>query len=534
MDTATRSLEARMDTHFATLTREKAVQRLWQRDGTLYSADPAVAKAVRNRLGWLFCLQVMRDHIERLTVLARVVERQGYDRVLVLGMGGSSLWPEVIGRHLRGRRGLPVRIADSTHPHAVAEALAWCKTGKPLFVVATKSGGTVETLSLYRALRLQFNDGQHFVAITDPGSGLETLAKAEHFREIFLNPADIGGRFSAGSLFGLVPAVLAGAVLTDALQRMGDMLDACREEDPKLNPGANLGALLAAASESGRWQMRLSLGKDVRGFAAWIEQLVGESTGKHGKGVLPVPGGVEGTGDALAAKLEHALVVSLTTFVHPDDDFTARATEAGVPVTQEVMPEAADLWTEVIRWEFATAIAGWLLQINPFDEPDVGAAKAATGALLDGSRQPAEPDRRVSIAQLAELGPALRPELEAQSADDYLAVLCYLPPTMQNQQRLEALRESLQRQTAAAVTVQFGPRYLHSTGQFHKGGLARGLFVVVHDFASLDASDDIAVPGSPFGFLALAQAQAAGDVAVLKERGKPVIVAELARSEPKS
>jgi len=523
------TLDALMNRHFAALNRDKAIARLWQRDGTLYAADPAVAKAVRNRLGWLFCLQTMRDHIERLTVLARVVERQGYDRVMVLGMGGSSLWPEVIGRHLRGRRGLPVRIADSTHPHAVAEVLAWSQAGKPLFVVATKSGGTVETISLYRALRQHFDDGQHFVAITDPGSGLEGLAKAEHFREIFLNPADIGGRFSAGSLFGLVPAVLAGAVLTDALQRVGAMLDECREEDAKLNPGANLGAFLAAAAETGRWQMRLSLGKDVRAFGAWIEQLVGESTGKHGKGVLPVPGGLDGGGD-LAAKLEHAVVVSLTTFAHPDDDFTARATEAGVPVTQLVMPEAADLWTEIVRWEFATAIAGWLLQINPFDEPDVGAAKAATGALLDGSRRPTEPDRRLAIGQLTELGSALRTDLAALATDDYLALLCYLPPTMQNQQRLEALRESLQRQTSAAVTVQFGPRYLHSTGQFHKGGLARGLFVVVHDFASLDAGDDIAIPGSPFSFLTLARAQAAGDVAVLKERGKPVFVAELARA----
>ena len=528
MDTATRSLEARMEHHFTTLAHTKAVLRLWQRDGTLFSADTAIAKAVRNRLGWLFSLQTMRDQIEKLTVLARVAERQGYDRVLVIGMGGSSLWPEVIGRHLRGRRGLPVRIADSTHPGSIADLSAWCREGKPLFVVATKSGGTVETVSIYKALRQTWNDGAHFVAITDPGSGMEALAKAEHFREIFLNPADIGGRFSAGSLFGLVPAVLAGAVLTDALQRIGDMLDACRDEDPRLNPGVRLGAFLAAAVEEGRWQMRLSLGKDVRGFAAWIEQLVGESTGKLGKGVLPVIGGVEGSGKVLADKLAHAVVVGLTTFAHPDDDFVARASEAGVPVSQEVMPEAPDLWTEVVRWEFATAIAGLLLEINPFDEPDVGAAKAATGALLDGSRQPAEPDRRIDLVQLSDLSAAIRGELGALSTDDYLAVLCYLAPTTKNQQRLDALRESLQRQTAGAVTVQFGPRYLHSTGQFHKGGLARGVFVVIHDFATLTADSDVAIPGSPFGFSQLVQAQAAGDVAVLKERGKTVLVAALA------
>lgn len=512
--------------NLAHLAELKAIDRLWQRDGQLFSADLEVARAVRNRLGWLFSTQVMRDQVERLAVLAKVVERQRYDRVLVLGMGGSSLWPEVVGRHLQGQRGLPLRIADSTHPAAVSELIDWGRQGKPLFVVATKSGSTVETSSLYKVLRPLWDDGQHFVAITDPGSGLQQLAQAEGFREIFLNPPDIGGRFSATSLFGLVPAVLAGVVLHDALGRVEEMLEACREPDPALNPGAALGAWLAAAAQSGRWQMRLTLGKDVRGFGAWIEQLVAESTGKHGRGLLPVVGGVDGEGAALAAKLDHAVVVGLATFAHPDDPFLARAQAAGVPDQAFVMPEAADLWGEVIRWAFATAVCGLLLEINPFDEPDVSSAKAATNALLSGQAQAVAPDERLQVASVGALVQALQPRLDQLSADDYLAVLAYLPPNQANLQRLEALRLGLQARTAAAVVVQVGPRYLHSTGQFHKGGQPRGQFVLLTDLDQPELVDHT-ITAMPYTFKQLAKAQAEGDVWVLKQRGKPVVVAEL-------
>jgi glucose-6-phosphate isomerase len=519
-------LDRLAEQHLDKLDQAKAIVRIWQRDGALFSEDPAVARAVRNRLGWLFSVQTMRDQVERLAVLARVVERQGYDRVLVVGMGGSSLWPEVVGRHLRGKRGMPIRVCDSTHPEAIADWIGWCREGKALFVVATKSGGTLETLSAYKALRHAFDDGNHFVAITDAGSGLESLARAHGFREVFLNPVDIGGRFSATSLFGLVPAALAGVVLQDALDRVDAMLTECREEDPRLNPGARLGAFLAAAQQTGRWQMRLALGKDVKGFGNWIEQLVGESTGKLGTGVLPVLGGVEGAGAQLEQRLAHAVVVGLTTFAKPDEEFLLRATAAGIPQSAEVMPEVADLWTEVVRWEFATTVAGWLLGINPFDEPDVTSAKTATAAILAGQLAPVEPTRRLRVASLNELPGALSQELASLPADDYVAVLAWLAPTQGNLQRLEALRQTLQTRTDAAVVVQVGPRYLHSTGQFHKGGLPRGLFVVVTDSGRTDVAD-IAIPQADFGFARLVQAQAQGDVAVLMQRGKPVVVAEL-------
>lgn len=529
------SIDARVAEHLATLDRKHAIARLLQRDGNLFSDNVDVAKSVRNRLGWLFYVQAMKDEVERLAILARVVERQGYKQVLVIGMGGSSLFPEVVATHLQGRRGLPIRIVDTTHPEAIASVIAWARAQKTLFIVATKSGGTVEPISIYRTLRAIFPDGEDFIAVTDPGSGLQTMAQSEGFRDIFLNPADIGGRFSAGSLFGLVPAALAGVVLHDAIARIEDMLAACTEDPAALNPGAQLGAFLAAAHNQGRWQLRLSLGKDVRAFGGWIEQLIAESTGKHATGLLPVLGGVVGSGADLGAKLQHACVVSLTTFAHPDDEFVVRAQEAGVPTQAFVMPEVADLWTEIVRWEMATALCGLLLDINPFDEPDVTSAKTATNGLLSGTLAPVEPDRRLTIERFVEMPAALAPELERLTADDYLAVLCYVQPTTQTLQRLESLRQALQAKTNAAVTVQIGPRYLHSTGQYHKGGMARGLFVVVDDFKRFGVDvADIAIAQASFSFAQLVHAQALGDIAVLKTRGKPVIAIELAVATAKA
>ncbi len=507
------------------LDKEKVVQRLWARDATLFSDDPVVQRKIRDRLGWLFAVPAMRVEVERLTTLAKTVLRQRHDRALVLGMGGSSLWPEVVGKHLRGTNGLLLRVLDSTHPEAVADALAWCKLGKPLFVYATKSGGTIEPLSMYRFFRSHYPDGQDFVAITDPGSGLQALAKAEEFRDVFLNPPDIGGRFSAASLFGLVPAALAGVRLHDALTKVQEALEACRDDDVAGNPGCVLGVQMAEAYRSGRWQLRLALSKDVRGFGAWVEQLVAESTGKQGHGLLPVCGGVDGNGPELAEKLGHCLVCGITTFQHPDEPFVARSDEAGVPSASQVIPDPTDLWTEIVRWEFGTTICGLLLGINPFDEPDVTSAKLATQELLAGTRLPATPSREAEVGQIADLPRALAPELTTLNADDYLAVLAYVAPTTQNLQRLENLRVELQARTSAAVTVQVGPRYLHSTGQFYKGGLAKGVFAVVQDFSRIGSTtSDLIIPQSDFSFGRLIQAQADGDVAVLRSRQKPVVV----------
>ena len=506
------------------LDESRAIERMHARDGALWSDDPAVMRKVVHRLGWLTCVPQMTEELRRLVDTARIAERQGYEQALVVGMGGSSLWPEVVGRHLAGRRGLAVRVADSVHPRAIQEALQWSEQRKTLFVIATKSGGTIETISLYRVLRARFDNGAHFIAITDPGSGLEVLARDEGFRAVFLNPSDIGGRFSAGSLFGLVPAALSGVVIKDALARIDDMIQACRQTPARDNPGAELAAWMVAGQRIGRWHLRLAFGKDVRSFAAWVEQLIAESTGKLGHGILPVPGSFNAERADATEALAHSIVVTLSTFDAPDDLFAAQAEQQGVPTRSFVMPEAADLWAEIIRWEVATALAGKLLGINPFDEPDVSSAKAATAGILDGSRAPATPDRSREARKLADLKGMLKEELATLEADDYLAVLLYIAPVGPDRQRALGLREALQDRAAGAITVQFGPRYLHSTGQLHKGGPAKGRFVVVHDLDDIEegGADDVAIPGGELTARKLLRAQMLGDIAVLKERGKPV------------
>lgn len=503
------------------LNEARAIERMLARDASLWTHNEPAAASVRNRLGWLFCLPSMQDHIDRLATLFRNLERKGRDRALVIGMGGSSLWPEVVGRHLAGQRGLRLRVLDSTHPAAIADALAWARQGDPQFVIATKSGGTVETLSLYRILRDRFDDGERFVAVTDPGSGLCDIARNEDFFALFENPADIGGRFSAASLFGLVPAVLTGVVLKDALARAESMLQACSEPNATENPGAQLAAFMAAAHRTGRSHLRIATNKDSRGFASWVEQLVAESTGKLGNGLLPVPGRFA-VGDGAA--LQHSVLASVSTFEDPDEAFVSMCDELGVPVDSVVMPSLSDLWGEVIRWEVATALCGRLLGINPFDEPDVSAAKAATSALLAGEKEPVAADDTRSANKLTALPDLLADELQGLGADDYIAVLLYVAPVGADRQRAAAIREVMQERTAGAVTVQFGPRYLHSTGQLHKGGPAKGRFVVVHDLGrSGDIAGDLPIPGAAFSAGELIRAQMLGDIAVLKERGKHVI-----------
>ncbi len=523
------SFDEAVENQLAKLDEAKVIERLWQRDGTLFGDTPAVKKSVLNRLGWLEPFDAMRAQLNEMVALARTVERQEFDRVLVVGMGGSSLWPEVVGRHLRGKRGLPVHIADSTHPEAVTGWMDWADEGKPLFLIATKSGTTVETLSLLAILRQRWSDGQHYVAITDPGSKLQSLAVEAGFRATFLNPPDIGGRFSATSLFGLVPAVLAGVVSKDALERAEQMAEDCRSTTAAQNPAALLAAFLAAAHGSGRWQMRLAASRDVRGFCAWIEQLIAESSGKQGQGVLPVPGSLAGRAEELAAAMSTSVLVSMTTFRYPDDTFARRCEDADVPTLSLVMPEASDLWTEVFRWQMATALLGYLLGVNPFDEPDVSAAKAATSALLQGKATMPEVET-FSIQRIADLEGHLADRLAALPAGEHFGLLCYVAPSEAQLQRLESLRDRLQRRTKAAVTVQIGPRYLHSTGQLHKGGPKAGQFLVLHDLDGIGAEGgpvDVPVPDAPFTLGQLIRAQAEGDVMVLRQRDKPVALARL-------
>jgi len=501
------------------LNANRAIERVFGRDGKLWADDEAAAAKARARLGWLFVVDRMQEHQRRLVTMARNVERMGRDRAVVVGMGGSSLWPELVGRHLGGHRGLRLRVLDSPHPAAIAETMKWAAGGDPLFVIASKSGSTIETRALYRVLRARWDDGKRFVAVTDPGTELATLAREEEFFEVFENPSDIGGRYAATSFFGLVPAVLAGVVIRDAMARVDEMLRACREPDADRNPGAQLGAFLAAAHRAGRTHLRLAIGRDVIGFSAWVEQLVAESTGKAGKGLLPVPGTFE-VGDGRA--LQHSAVAGLSTFDAPFDMFVAECEAFDAPAEATVMPTAVDLWSEAVRWQMATALCCHLIGVNAFDEPDVDASKRATLARLSGAEGAPELGVVQRCRKLKAVPGLLAEELRDARPDEYIAVLAWLAPTGPERQRVAALRGRLQTRTAAAVTVQFGPRYLHSTGQLHKAGPAKGRFVVVHD---LDAGhEDAAIPGRDYTCLELVRTQMQGDIAALRGLGRPVTV----------
>lgn len=476
---------------------EALVGRIWDRDHTVWQDDPT---EVADRLGWLDCPTSMRARLGEFRALADGVRRDGIDRVLLVGMGGSSLYPEVLATAFPpAPDGLALTVLDSTHPDAVARVRASFDPARSLVVAASKSGTTIETRShldrfwadLVEGLGAR-RAGAHVVAITDPGSDLEATGLRLGFRGVVRNPSDIGGRFSALSAFGLVPAALLGLDLDAHLDVAEAMAGTCREADGQDNVGARLGAVLADAAVAGHEQLTILLPDEVRSFGAWIEQLVAESTGKLQLGLLPV---VDEPVLPAEAYGPHRLVVAYGDHAQLDE-LAAR----DLPVVRLPAITPADLPAEVFRWEFATAVAGALLGINPFDQPNVQAAKvASTRMLAEGGGVP-EP---VSAASLLS---QVRPE-------DYVALLAFVDPDGAVARALPDVADRLRRRHGVPVTVGIGPRYLHSTGQFHKGGPDRGVFAVLLD----TGTTDVEVPGRGVTFGQLVRAQAAGDLVALHD-----------------
>jgi hypothetical protein len=383
-------------------------------------------------------------------------------------MGGSSLAPEVIRRTFESDH---LQVLDTTHPAAIRRAAASLDPARTLFLVSSKSGTTLET-----RCHLDFfwdwagRRAESFAAITDPGSDLEVLARKRGFRAVFAGEPTIGGRYSALSAFGMVPAALIGVDLERFLLRVEEMVEACRLDDG--NPGLELGERMGRAWKDGRDKVQVS--PVTGGFGLWVEQLIAESTGKQGKGLVPVP--VEEPGDGFDRQSEKSRVT-----------------------------DPYELGQEFYRWEFATAVAGALIGINPFDQPNVQAAKDRTNKVLAGDEPP--PDDQ---------GPSLEELLEAASPPDYVCIQAFIDPVREAE--LEPLVDRAS-QTGCVVTHGLGPRYLHSTGQLHKGGPPEGRFVQVID----DSGDELAIPDRPFGFGKLIRAQADGDLASLRERGRPIV-----------
>jgi len=444
--------------------RAELIDRIWERDATLWTgADEA------KWLGWLDEPRRTGERVAELESFADSVADEGLDAVVLLGMGGSSLAPEVLRRTFRVES---FHVLDTTHPAAIRAVENAIDLDHTLFVSASKSGGTLETRShtdyFWERTRKR---GSAFVAITDPGSELERLAGERGFRHVFTGEPTIGGRYSALSPFGMVPAALMGVDVARLLASADRMADICRSDDG--NPGYELGRQFGSGWLAGR--DKVCIAETEGGFGLWAEQLIAESTGKHGKGLVPAPG------------------------ESPDG-----------PDRQAAVPQLADPYSlggEFFRWEFAVAVAGVFLEINPFDQPDVQAAKDKTNEVLATGTEPdVEPQGSID-------------ELLAQANErDYVCVQAFIEPGAENDRRIDDLVRKLRRRSGLVVTHGYGPRYLHSTGQLHKGGPNTGLFLQVVD----DPGEEIPIPGKPFGFRRLLRAQAAGDYASLQERGRRV------------
>lgn len=504
--------EGAFDAAIQKATTDNLVERIWQRDHTIWQPDP---NEVSDRLGWLDVAARMHGEVDDLRAFAEQLRGEGLTHVLVLGMGGSSLAPELFGAFYSGN-GLQLGVLDSTDPDAVRATAAAFDPRKTLYIVSSKSGGTVETFSFFKffynqaQIALGNRAGEHFAAITDPGSGLGKMADRHNFRRVFLADPNIGGRYSALTHFGLVPAALAGADL-NALLDSAEAAAAMCKEPVENNPGALLGLALGALAAQGHDKLTLRTPERLAGFADWAEQLVAESSGKNGKGILPV---------AHEPRLQ----------AYGDDRVFVNFGDAGHSIAPNIRVDWSDgeqLGGLFFIWEFATAVAGYVLGINPFDQPNVESAKVQTRTLVDQFRKtgqlPSGPNAKASVQALAEFMAQAKPS-------DYIALQAYAAPTEELTAALQTLRVKLGSEHKLATTLGYGPRFLHSTGQLHKGDGGNGLFV---QFVTPPPGNDVPIPaeaGQPqsdisFGVLKVAQAQ--GDAQALHEAGRRVISFEL-------
>ncbi len=524
--------------------RDRIVSRIWERDPSVWRAETGTdaAKSIATRLGWLDLAKTMPPHFERLDGLARALKAEQTEAVYLLGMGGSSLCAEVIGSVHGVTQDFPrVVVLDTTDEQTLNAASSRMTPERTLFLVASKSGGTIEVASMERFFwahvekKMAANAGRRFIAITDPGTALETLARTRGYRETFVNPADIGGRFSALSLFGLVPTALIGGSARGLLAAGTEMADGCRQEN-HTNAGLELGAFMGAAALAGRDKLTIVLPPSIHMLGLWIEQLVAESTGKHGKGVLPVVD--EPPGRPVDYGQDRAFVVYATDRDRADVDLVSALERGGHPVLH-LTTRLDALGAEFFRWEFATAIAGAALGVNPFDEPNVAEAKAKTKAVLDAYMAtgsfavtgPIASDEAVDVFTVGFSGenPAaiVHAAIESLQPGDYAAFLSYLPASAAVTEAINGIRVAIRARTRAATTFGVGPRYLHSTGQYHKGGPNTVLAFVI----TADDPLETEVPGMGYTFAALKRAQALGDVQTLAAHGRRVVYLHLKSEE---
>ncbi len=518
---------------------QRKVARLWARDTSLWTD-----KGEDNWLGWLHIADEQLKTIKRFTNFAAEVKDAGFSHVLLLGMGGSSLCPEVLSKSFGKSEGFPeLHVLDSTDPAQVNSIENRIDIANTLFIVSSKSGTTLEPNIFKQYFFQRAKDAVgaeaagHFVAITDPGSKLREEAERENFRKIFLGVPSIGGRYSALSDFGLVPAAAMGIDVTRFLESTIPMVRACGDASARNNPGVILGAVLGTAHNAGRDKVTIIASPGIYDLGAWLEQLIAESTGKNGKGLIPVDREPLGPPDIYGNDRVFVYLRLESAPESSEDAAVKQLVEAGQPVIMISLTEVYDLGQEFFRWEIATAVAGSIIGINPFDQPDVEASKVATRKLTDeyerhgalpaespffeveGIRLFADKSNANALRSAAteqSLSGYLKAHLNTIKPNDYFAVLAYIEMTASHEQSLQSMRAAVRDERRVATCVGFGPRFLHSTGQAYKGGPNSGVFLQI----TCDDAQDLPVPDQTYTFGIVKAAQARGDFEVLNERSR--------------
>ncbi len=505
-----------VEEELAKLSGLDAVARVWRGDHTLWKPSPG---EITDRLGWLSLPTDMGNQVADLVSFADEAAGDGCAHVVLLGMGGSSLGPEMLRQAFGSTPGRPELIVlDSTVPswvHHVAQSIDPART---LFLVSSKSGTTIEPNVLYSHFRDLVDGaigrdgaGRRFAAVTDPGTALEELASRDGFRRVFHGSPEVGGRYSILSSFGLVPAALMGIDVEEMLGRAAGMRAACQPSDPGDNPGAALGAAMGKLALEGKDKLTIFASPSISGFGLWVEQLVAESLGKESRGVVPVAGepplGPEAyTGDRFFVHLRLEGDDNSRT-----DEVMGRLARAGHPVVRLDLGDLYDLSAEVFRWEFAIAVAGAVLEVNPFDQPDVQAAKDMTNSVLAEFESSGHLPETPGTTPAPDLLSLIRP-------GDYVAIMAYARQAPDLDAAIDELRHTLVTRFGVATTMGYGPRFLHSTGQLHKGGPPSGLYLQLVE----DPEADIEIPGQSFSFGVLAASQALGDLRALQAAGRRV------------
>lgn len=537
-------MDKKIEKRLQTWKTERTIERIFKKDPSVWISDkpddnPAAAE-ISNRLGWVDATEKIRPSINQLQSFCEDQKIKGIKDVILLGMGGSSLAPEVIMDVFGNKDGWPaLTVLDTTNPETILSLMPMLDPETTLFIVSSKSGGTIETLSLFKYFYSFYQSvglkaGDHFIAVTDPGSGLEHLAGKDEkgFLRTFSSPPDVGGRYSALTVFGMLPAAIIGVEIGKVIDRAEEWMNLSRDiQEIEKNPAALLGAFMGEAAIAGKDKLTILLSPSISRLGAWIEQLVAESLGKDGKGILPLVDEMPFEPGELSDDRVYVFIKVQDETDESTDVLFEQLSSKNLPVVKLIIKDKYDLGGLFFIWELATALSASILGINPFDQPNVESAKIAARDLMEGYKKtrklnvdnPIVSNREIDIYCNKSFGAKdtmhfISSYLKELQDNGYIAIMAYLPYDEEINELLEDIRTLFRNKTHSAVTLGYGPRFLHSTGQLHKGDGNKGLFIqITHRI-----TEDIDIPGEPYSFGTLITAQAIGDYTALKNADRRV------------